>query len=77
VLASEHEHPSRWSATQLVASKIGCTPETLRLWVKKIEVDGGIKPGVTSDHAAQMKLLERENRKLKHADLSPRITPQL
>jgi transposase-like protein len=68
VLTSEHEHSSRWAATQPVASKIGCTPETLRSWVKKIEVDGGMKPGVTSDHAAQMKLLERENRELKRAN---------
>jgi transposase len=68
VLTSEHDHSSRWAATQSVASKIGCTPETLRSWLKKMEVDNGLQPGTTSDHAAQMKTLERENRELKRAN---------
>ena len=49
VLTSEHEHPSRWAALVSVSSKIGCTPETLRAWINKMEVDSGKKPGVTSD----------------------------
>lgn len=36
VLTSEHEHSSRWAALVSVSSKIGCTPETLRAWVNKI-----------------------------------------
>lgn len=68
VLTSEHEHPSRWSAIQSVASKIGCTPETLRSWINKIEIDSGLKPGVSSEQAARMKDLERENRELKRAN---------
>ena len=42
VLTREHEHPSRWAATQSVASKIGCTAETLRKWISKIEIDSEI-----------------------------------
>lgn len=68
VLTSEHDHSSRWAATQSVASKIGCTPETLRSWVKKMEVDTGIQAGINGDHTAQMKILERENRELKRAN---------
>ena len=68
VLTSEHEHSSRWAALVSVASKIGCTPETLRASVNKMEVDSGTKPGVTSDAAAQIKKLERENRELKQAN---------
>lgn len=68
VLTSEHEHSSRWAATQSVASKIGCTPETLRTWIHKSEVDTGVKPGVTTDDAQRMKELERENRELKRAN---------
>lgn len=68
VLTGEHEHKSRWAAIQSVAAKIGCTPETLRSWVLKMEVDSGAKPGVTSDQAARMKELERENRELKRAN---------
>ena len=68
VLTTEHEHSSRWAATQSVATKIGCTPETLRSWMNKTEVDSGIKPGTTSDHIQRMKELERENRELKRAN---------
>jgi len=41
VLTSEHEHSSRWAAVVSISSKIGYTPETLRAWVNKIEVDTG------------------------------------
>lgn len=68
VLTGEHEHKSRWAAIQSVAAKIGCTPETLRSWVNKMEVDSGAKLGVTSSEAARMKELERENRELKRAN---------
>lgn len=68
VLTSEHEHPSRWATIQSIATKIGCTPETLRSWVNKMEIDAGTKPGVTTDHAKRMKDLERENRELKRAN---------
>jgi len=68
VLTTEHDHSSRWAATQSVAAKIGCTPETLRTWINKIEVDTGTKSGVTSDHAQLIKELERENRELKRAN---------
>jgi len=68
VLTSEHEHPSRWSAIKSIATKIGCTSETLRSWVNKMEVDTGTKPGVTTDQAQRTKELERENRELKRAN---------
>ena len=68
VLTSEHEHKSRWSAIQSVATKIGCTPETLRTWINKIEVDSGVKSGVTTDQSKRFKELERENRELKRAN---------
>jgi transposase len=68
VLTSEHEHKSRWAAITSVATKIGCTPETLRSWVNKMEVDAGKRPGTTSEEAARLKELERENRELKRAN---------
>jgi len=68
VLTSEHEHPSRWSATQSVAAKIGCTAETLRKWINRIEIDSGSVPGTTTDQAKRFKELERENRELKRAN---------
>ena len=68
VLTGEHEHASRWAAVQSVASKIGCTPQTLLSWVNRMEVDSGAKPGMTSDQAARVKELEREVRELKRAN---------
>ncbi len=68
VLTTEHEHSSRWSATRSVASKMGCTPETLRSWIHKLEVDSGLRSGVTTDQAVRMKELEREVRELKRAN---------
>ena len=68
LLTSEHEHSSRWAVIQSIASKIGCTPQTLRSWVNRMEVDSGHKPGVASEHAQHMKALERENRELKGAN---------
>ena len=67
VLTSEHEHTSRWAAIQSIATKMGGTPETLRSWINKMEVDTGAKSGVTSAQPKRRKDLERENRALKRA----------
>ena len=67
VLTSKHEHTCRWSAIQSIATKMGCTPETLRAWVDKMAVDTGAKPGVSSAQSRRMKALERAHRALKRA----------
>jgi transposase len=68
VLEHQHEHESQWAAMVSVAAKIGCTPETLRTWVRRLEVDEGRRPGLTSDERARLKELERENRELRRAN---------
>jgi transposase len=68
VLDHEGEHASRWASVVSIAAKIGCTPQTLNEWVKKAEVDSGRKPGLTTDMAAKLKALERENRELRQAN---------
>jgi transposase-like protein len=68
VLDHESEHPSRWAAITSVAAKIGCTAQTLNEWTKKVEVDVGKRSGVSTDLAARMKSLERENRELRQAN---------
>ena len=68
VLDHEAEHPSRWAAIRSISGKIGCTAQTLSEWVKKAEVDSGRKPGLTTDIAAKLKALERENRELRQAN---------
>ena len=68
VFECEREHSSQWAAILSIASKIGCTPETLRTWVRRVEVDAGRRGGMTSDERARMKELERENRELRRAN---------
>ncbi len=68
VLDHEVEHPSRWAAIASISGKIGCTAQTLSEWVKNAEVDSGLKAGLTTDMAAKLKALERENRELRQAN---------
>jgi transposase len=69
-LVREHraEHPSEWAAIQSVAAKLGMTPETLRMWVRRDEVDRHQRPGVTSAERERIRELERENRELRRAN---------
>jgi transposase-like protein len=62
------EHPSEAAAIQSIAGKLGMTPETLRLWVRRNEVDHGKRPGVTSAERERIRELEREVRELRRAN---------
>jgi transposase len=68
VLDHEGDHVSRWAAIVSIAGKIGCAPQTLNEWVKKVEVDSGKRGGISTDVAEKMKALERENRELRQAN---------
>ncbi len=62
------DYDSQWAAITSIAEKFGVHRETLRNWVRKAEVDGGIGPGLTSDELKRMKDLERENAELRRAN---------
>ena len=66
--AHEREYASQWAAMQSIASKIGCTAETRRSWVRQAERDAGRRPGLTTDEQARLTALERENRELRRAN---------
>jgi transposase-like protein len=68
VLEHEAQHPSRWATIVSIATKIGCTGQTLNEWVKQAERDTGRRPGPTTEMAARLKALERENRELRQAN---------
>ena len=68
VLEHQHERESQWASIVSVAAKIGCTPETLRTWVRRSEIDEGRRPGLRSDERERLKELERENRELRRAN---------
>ena len=68
VFDHQHEYPSQWKAIESIAKKLNVNHETLRLWVRRAEVDGGQRPGVTTDERARIQELERENRELRRAN---------
>jgi transposase len=68
VFEQQKEHGSQWSAIGSIAGKIGCTRESLRNWVRRAEIDQGIRGGLTSTDRERLKELERENRELKRAN---------
>ena len=68
VLEHEREHDSQWAAIRSIATKIGCSSETLRHWVRAVERDTGRRPGLTTEERQRLKALERENRELKRAN---------
>lgn len=69
-MVQEHrnEYPSQWAAIESIAPKIGCVPQTLHDWVKKHEIDAGLRDGVTSEERDRIKALEREVKELRRAN---------
>jgi len=66
------DHESEWAAMAQVADLLGVgSAETVRKWCRQAEVDKGTRPGVTSEEAAEVRRLKRENAELRRAKLSP------
>ncbi|WP_432704341.1 IS3 family transposase [Escherichia coli] len=69
VLESQDEYDSQWAAICSIAPKTGCTPETLRAWIRQHERDtGGGDGGLTTAERQRLKELERENRELRRSN---------
>ena len=69
-MVQEHrgEYQSLWAAIESIAPKIGCVPQTLNEWVRKQEIDTGLRDGVTSEERDRIKAMERENKELRRAN---------
>jgi transposase-like protein len=69
-MVQEHrnEYPSQWAAIESIAPKIGCVPQTLHDWVKKHEIDTGLRDGITSEERERINALEREVKELRRAN---------
>ena len=69
-MVQEHrgEYPSQWAAIESIAPKIGCVPQTLLEWVKRHEIDWGVRDGITTSELQRLKELERENKELRKAN---------
>jgi transposase-like protein len=61
-------HDSQWAAICSVAEKIGCTPDSLRRWVRQAERDAGTREGLTTTERDELKELQREVRELRRAN---------
>ena len=55
-------------AIKRIADQLGVHPEALRTWVRQAEIDGGVRPGTTTEESARVVELEREVRELRRAN---------
>lgn len=63
------DYGSQWAAITAVAGKLGIgTPETVRTWVRRSEVESGHRVGVTVEQAAELARLKREVAELRRAN---------
>src|SRR5262245_9087342 len=70
-MVKEHrdDFPSERAAIIAIASKIGCTGESLRNWIRQAErKEEGEKAELPTDERERLKALERENRELRQAN---------
>ncbi len=69
VFESKDEYPSEFEAIRSIAGKLGIgSPETLRKWVRRAEVDGGTRPGKISQEIVEIRELKKENAELRRAN---------
>jgi transposase len=54
VLEHQQDYESQWEAICSVAEKLGPTAETVRKWVRRAEIDGGVRAGVTTAEAGRI-----------------------
>lgn len=64
VLETQGDHASEWDAIRSAADTIGCTPGTLRRWVKEAERDARTRSGPTLAEARRMEALAQRDREL-------------
>lgn len=68
VAEARPNYPSEWAAIESVAAKLGASAETVRKWIRQGQIDGGQRPGTTSEESAEVKRLRRENAELRRAN---------
>ena len=64
----EQNNGEQFGVVSRVARQLGIGEESLRAWFKQAQVDGGLRPGATTDEKRRIAELERENRELRRAN---------
>jgi transposase len=69
-MVGEHraDYGSEWEAMTSIASKFGCTAETLRRWCREEASRRAGPAALAADQRARLKLLEREVKELRRAN---------
>ena len=62
------DHESEYAAMTHVAGRLGINAETLRQWQRRVEVDAGKRPGITTEDQAEIRRLKKENAELRRAN---------
>ena len=68
VLERREDYKSEWATVTAISKMLGMSPETLRTWVRRTQVDQGVLPGLTTDERARLKALEREVKDLRRTN---------
>jgi transposase len=68
VLETAAQNGDRHGVVTRVARQLGINAETLRLWVKQADIDGGRRAGTTTADQRRITELEREVRELRRAN---------
>ena len=67
-LEARRDPATSTGAIKRIADQLGVHPEALRTWVRQAEIDGGLRPGTSTDDATRLVELEREVRELRRAN---------
>ena len=69
VLDHRDDYPSEWAAITAVSERLGMTAETLRSWIRQQQVNDGKRDGVSSEAAAEIRVLKRRNAELEQTNV--------
>lgn len=75
-MVQEHrsEYPPQWAAIESIAPKIGCVLQTQHDWMRRHEIDAGLRDGVTTKERERIKALELEVKELRRANEILKLT---
>ena len=62
-------YDNEYAAIRAVAARLGIgSPETVRKWLRRAQVDAGQRPGITAEEKAEIRALKQENAELRRAN---------